>query len=30
MRYITINIGQELDVVGFNYGSGSYDRYHAE
>jgi beta-galactosidase len=27
--FVTLNIGQELDVVGFNYGSGDYDRYHA-
>jgi beta-galactosidase len=29
-QFATINIGRELDVVGFNYGAGNYDRFHAE
>jgi beta-galactosidase len=29
-QFATVNIGQELDVVGFNYGAANYDRYHAE
>lgn len=27
--FATPNIADELDVVGFNYGTASYDRYHA-
>jgi beta-galactosidase len=29
-QFATLNIGQELDVVGFNYGMEDYDRFHAE
>lgn len=29
-QFTTVNIGQELDVVGFNYGAASYDRFHAD
>lgn len=28
-EFVTLNIGQELDVVGLNYGASDYDRYHA-
>lgn len=27
--FATVNIAQELDVVGLNYGAGDYDRFHA-
>lgn len=28
--FMPVNVGQAVDVVGFNYQQASYDRYHAE